>query len=472
MLRILIADDDTDTCRYIQRHLSMEADLSTKIEQVDVAHDRDTALELMQQNPYALLILDLWMPDHDGNVDREAGMKILEEARNLVPQPETILITGHSSLDSVLRASGLGILDYVLRPIDYGHLISIVRQGLEKFAFHTEIETHDITFDADAFIGVSESMMQLMKEVGQIAHTNADVLLFGESGTGKDMLARAIHRNSPRKGKPFVPVNCSAIPAELIESELFGIEGRVATAVDARAGKFMEADGGTLFLDEIGELSLTVQPKLLRALDTKEIQRVGGGTKQVDVRIIAATNRDLRMAVGEKVFRADLYFRLSGVSIHLPPLRERREDIPPLADHFLNRYRQEFKKRFIAGFAQDVWDLLNSHLWPGNVRELERVIKYAVTTCNRRQITRGNLPMDFSDASQAVSSKDPTIAQLLQIADLRKSVAQFERIFIEHHLQKNDWNVKQTAAQLGIARQVLHRKIKHYGLHRHSVTNR
>lgn len=466
MARILIADDDVDTCRYIQRHLLIESDLSERIDQIDVAHDRDTALQLIEEHSHGLLILDLWMPGSDGNLDREAGMKVLEQARDRQPQPEVILITGHSSLDSVLRATGLGALDYVLRPIDYAHLLDLIRQGLDKFASHAEDNPQELTFDDEVFIGASQVMMEVMKEVGRIARTDADVLLFGESGTGKDMMAWAIHRNSSRRNKPFIPLNCSAIPSELIEAELFGIQSRVATDVDARVGKFAEADGGTLFLDEVGEISTGMQPKLLRALDMKEIQPVGGQTRHVDVRIIAATNRDLRAAVQDKDFRADLYFRLSGVSIHLPPLRDRREDIRPLAEHFLSRYRSEFKKSFVNELSQDVWTQFDSYEWPGNVRELERAVKYAVATCNRRAITPENLPSEISHVSQESADQTFSSSKLLGITNLKEAMAQFERVYIEHHLQLNQWNVKQTAVQLGIARQVLHRKIKQYDLSR------
>ena len=288
--RILIADDEKNTCRYIKQHIKMEPDINADI---DFAHHLDQAIKMLDENPsYDLILIDLWMPDHVGTLDRKAGIKILKKSRSLQPIPQAITVTANSSSQTALETSGLGVYDYVTKPINYTELINMIKDILNR-PNNKYIEDAPDIFEEEEIIGRSQSMIEVMKKVGRVASSSADVLIYGETGTGKDLIARAIHQYSNRCNGPFIPVNCSAIPSELIEAELFGIGKQVATSVNQRIGKFQRANGGTIFLDEIGDLSLKMQPKLLRALDYKEIQRVGQSIEKVDVRVIAATNRNL-----------------------------------------------------------------------------------------------------------------------------------------------------------------------------------
>jgi len=473
--KILIADDDKNTCRDIEMILSMESDLQVNI---DFAYNRDEAIAHLDSNqyaPYDLAIIDLWMPDESGVLDEESGLKVLERCKQLNPSPEVIIITGNSSSETALRSMGLGAMDYILRPIDYDVLVSQVKQALQISESEREGKNIvDDDFDEREIIGASRTMIEVMKQVGRIAKTDEDVFIYGESGTGKDLIAQAIYENSPRKNGPFIIVNCTAIPKELIESELFGIRKGVATQVDSRLGKFLEADGGTIFLDEIGEISLDIQPKLLRAIDQKEIQGIGKNVQQVDVRIIAATNRNLEEAVSKGLFRIDLYHRLSGPDdIYMPPLREREGDIKLLADYFLRKYAQKLGKNYLYGFEENVLPVLKSYGWPGNVRELEKDIQYAVSTCNSKFISLNDLPKKFlishiqSSSTNVQSETDmipPVMLEILEIETLKEAREHFEKLFLEQKLNQNGQNIAQTARKVGIARKSLHDKINKYGL--------
>jgi len=475
--KILIADDDKNTCRDIEMVLAMEDDLQVSI---DFAYNRDEAiarLDATQNAPYDVAILDLWMPDASGVVDKEGGLKVLERCKQLNPSPEVIIITGYSSSDTALRSMGLGAMDYIPRPIDYDVLVPQVKQALQISELEKESENIvDDDFDEYEIIGASKAMIEVMKQVGRIAKTNEDVFIYGESGTGKDLIARAIHENSPRKNGPFSVVNCTAIPKELIEAELFGIRKGVATQVDSRQGKFLEAKGGTLFLDEIGEISLEIQPKLLRAIEHKEIQGIGKEVQRVDVRIIAATNRNLEEAVPQKLFRSDLYYRLSGPDdIYMPPLREREGDIQLLANYFLRKYAQKLEKNYIYGFEENVLPILKAYGWPGNVRELQKDIQYAVASCNGKFISLNDLSKKFltSHITQKSSSTDvqsekegisAVMFEFLEIETLQEAREHFEKLFLEWKLNQHGWNVTKTARQIDIARKSLHEKIKKYGL--------
>ncbi len=490
--KILIADDDKDTCRYIEQHLAI---LETKEDlqvSIDFAYDRDSALAYLEQNskqPYDLAIVDLWMPDASGVVDREAGLKILERCKKLKPNPAVIIITGYSSSNSALRAMGLGAVDYIQRPIDYTALMAQVKQTLEIQKLKVaDTQTVGDAFDEYEIIGSSKAMIEVMKQVGQIAQMDADVFIYGASGTGKELIAHAIHKHSPRKNGPFRVVNCTAFPKEQVEAELFGIARKAATQVDPRPGKFLEASGGTLFLDEIGEMDIDIQPKLLRAIEQKEIQGIGKEVQQVDVRIIAATNRNLTEAIAKGLFRDDLYYRLSGFfTIHLPLLRDRESDIQRLANYFLRKYAQRFDKNYIYGFEEDMLTILTEYPWPGNVRELEKDIQYAVVTCKGKFISPDDLPLKFRTSHTSIipntsdtqsitpnttdiqSYQDTAIMrQLLDIDTLKEAKEHFEKLFLEWKLKRNDWNIKSTARQLDTSRKNLHKKIKDYGLQRNS----
>ncbi len=469
--RILIADDEQATCKYIDKQLKMEASIDVA---VDFAYNRDAAIARLDENPpYDLLLVDLWMPDAQGILDREAGLKVLKQSKQRQPIPQAIVITANSSSETALEASGLGIYDYTSKPINYTHLIEVVKEVLSQQNHESLSQDDNIGSAGDyEIIGKSPVMIEVMTTVGRVARSETDVLLYGESGTGKDFVARAIHKHSPRCDGPFEVVNCSAIPAELIEAELFGIGRRVATSVDQRPGKFQQAHGGTIFLDEIGDLSLEMQPKLLRVLDYKEIQGVGVKVQQVDVRIIAATNRDLWGAVAAGKFRSDLYYRLKPI-IALPPLREREGDIELLAWHFLRKYAHAPEQKRTFGFDDAVLSAFERYHWPGNVRELEKAIEYAVLTCTGQQISTRDLAPEIFDESAkadgAVANSDlleTDFRSLLDATTIKEASQGFERIFLEHKLKQNHWNIQATAEQIGIRRQSLHRKINELGLQR------
>ena len=471
--RILIADDEKAICRYISQQLEIEPTVEAH---VDFAHDRDQAIRMLDtQPPYDLLLLDLWMPDAHGVLDMEAGLKILKHSKHGLQPSQTIMITANSSSKTALEASGLGVYDYISKPIDYTHLTNMVKMALTKGSNDKSNQDSDTTVSPSnnyEIIGNSDVMIDVMKKVGRIAASDVDVLIYGESGTGKELVARAIHEHSNRRDGPFIDVNCSAIPSELIEAELFGIGKRVATAVDQRAGKFLQARGGTIFLDEIGDLSLPMQPKLLRVLDSKEVQGVGLHPQHVNVRIIAATNLDLESAVESGKFRSELYYRLK-LTIPLPPLRERVEDISILANHFLRKHARTPDQKRIRGFEEGILTRFEQYHWPGNIRELEKAVEYAVVTCTDTLISPSDLPVEIFDESNSVKTPavdsnplDANLRGLLDAPTIREASQNFERIFLEHKLRQNSWNIQETARQIGIKRQSLHRKLKELGLQR------
>jgi DNA-binding NtrC family response regulator len=464
--RILVADDSRDTCHYIRQHLRMEVGLSVSLQ---TAHDRDSALERLRSSgdPFDIVIADLWMPDADNVRDEHSGLKILAASRALDPPAEVIIITGNSSAETALRASATGAREYIVKPIDYERLLHVVRQIVAERSLPPPASPTPPRDDPwTPIIGASPAMIEVMKTVGRVGPTDVDVLITGESGVGKDLVARAIHAVGVRRAARFVPVNCSAIADNLMESELFGIGRRVATDVDAHPGRFMEANGGTLFLDEVGEIPMHMQPKLLRAIEHKEIQRVGGETLKADVRILAATNANLEDAVRRGAFRRDLYYRLSHVVIRVPPLRERREDIPLLAEYFLRTHVARFGKR-ILGFDADSLRHLQSHDWPGNVRELQSAIEAAVLLCDGTMIRPDDLPPAVARASlpDAGASLDAFLDDLAA-RTLRDATAEFERRLIARALQRLGGNVTRTATALGIGRTALHRKMNLLGIER------
>ena len=474
--RILIADDEHATCRYIDKQLKMESSIDATVE---FAYDRDEAMALLTRNPdYDLILVDLWMPNADGILDREAGLKILKHSKARQLAPQAIVITANISSKTALEASGLGIYDYISKPIDYTHLITIIKGALNqrtRDAINQESPsaTEAEEIEGNEIIGSSSATIEVMKKVGRVALSDVDVLIYGESGTGKESVAHAIHAHSPRPEGPFIVVNCSAIPAELIEAELFGIGKRVATAVDQRPGKFQQADGGTIFLDEIGDLALAMQPKLLRVLDSKELQGIGMDVQRVNVRVIAATNRDLRAAVDAGTFRSDLYYRLKFM-ITLPPLREREGDIRLLASHFLRKHARTSDSGQIHGFDEAVLPAFEQYQWPGNVRELEKAIQYAIVTCTGNLIAQNDLPPEIFSAPDVETlhrdqERDTTpLRSLLNLPTIKEASQGFETIFLEYKLKQNNWNIQVTAQQIGIKRQSLHRKIKELGLERNA----
>ncbi|MEK7338853.1 MAG: sigma-54 dependent transcriptional regulator, partial [candidate division NC10 bacterium] len=366
---ILVADDEPGIRDSFEALLKKEYDLQ-------FAQSGEEVLATLQRADVNLILLDIRMPGMD-------GIDVLRRIREANDSTDVIVVTAVKSLKTAVEAIKLGAFDYVTKPFDIHEILALIKRVVEKQALEKEVlylraeVAHGRRFES--VVGNHPRMLEIYDLVARIADNNATVLLTGESGTGKEVLARTIHQQSTRRQRPFVAVNCAAIPPELLESELFGHErGAFTGAIQTRVGKFEMASSGSLFLDEIGGLRLDLQAKILRALQEREIERVGGSrTIKIDVRVIAASNRDLKKAVEEGVFRDDLYYRLNVVPIYLPPLRQRKDDIPLLVDHFLAKYNREFNRK-VKGFSAGATAALYEYDWPGNVRELENVIERAV----------------------------------------------------------------------------------------------
>ncbi|GBC94674.1 Transcriptional regulatory protein ZraR [bacterium HR16] len=369
-LTLLIVEDQASHRRVLEAHFSKQYDVLT-------AEHGQRALEIAAQQPVHLLIVDLILP---GAMN---GMEVLQKIREMHPNVMAIMITAHPTVRTAVQAMKDGAIDYIEKPIDLDELKAKVDRAAEQYRQREEVlqqpQRPRDTLDLQGIVGNSEAMRKVYEMIGKVAASNATVLIRGESGTGKELVAKAIHRNSSRAGGPFVAVSCAALPETLLESELFGHERNAFTgATSQKPGRFELAHKGTLFLDEVAEITPAIQVKLLRVLQEHEFERLGGTkTIKVDVRLVAATNKDLEKMVQEKTFRDDLYYRLHVIEIYLPPLRERREDIPLLVEHFLKQYNRENGKR-LKSVAPEAMDILMKYRWPGNVRELENAIERAV----------------------------------------------------------------------------------------------
>jgi DNA-binding NtrC family response regulator len=392
MSKILVVDDESSMREFLSIMLRKEG------YQVAVAESRATAAKALERGPMDLVITDVRLPDGD-------GIEILRHIKAVSPETVVVVMTAFGSTETAVAALKLGAQDYLTKPFDVEELKIVVRSALEK----RQLEAENLLLKAelrarhglDRIIGVSPVMAGLMQLVRSVAPTNSTVLVTGESGTGKELVARAIHALSPRRDAPFVSINCGALPEGLLESELFGhVKGAFTDAHQNRRGLFEAAHRGTLFLDEVAETSPAMQVKLLRALQDKRVRRVGGTSEtDVDVRLIAATNRPLEALVREGRFREDLYYRLAVIPVRIPPLRERREDIPLLAEQFLQRFNKEMKKK-VAKISSEAMARLTSYHWPGNVRELENVIERAVALESTPAILAERLPETVSPAVQ------------------------------------------------------------------------
>jgi DNA-binding NtrC family response regulator len=382
-----------------------------------------------------------------------------------------ILLTAYGTTETAITAMKHDAYDYLLKPVDIASLRGIMTKALHLRALTGQVEMRSLPESAQAtpLLGRSVAMQDLYKMIGRVAPTDTTVLLSGESGTGKELVARAIHQHSLRPDGPWVALNCAAIPETLLESELFGHEkGAFTGATERKSGSFEEASGGTLFLDEAGELPLTVQAKLLRALQEKEIRRLGGRESiPIDVRIIAATNRDLEGAVARAEFREDLYYRLNVIHLHLPPLRARQDDIPLLAQHFLTRYSRELE-RPVGGFAPEALEALSTHKWPGNVRELENTMKQALMTCRGYLITAEDLRLGerFIARVPPAPPRDPLDEGLEQmlLTHAGQAYHRVEDRLIRKALELTKHNQVQAAHLLGISRNILRHRMKQFGL--------
>ena len=446
---ILVVDDDPglrDSLRVI---------LEDEYEVLDVPDGRQ-ALEVVRSYQVDLVLLDIRMPGMD-------GISVLERVKALDEQTEVILVTAVKEVRSAVAAMKLGAFDYLTKPFEEEEVLSAIGRALEKRALEREVVFLRSELARrqgfDEIVGRHPEMQKLALLIGQVARTTSTVLITGESGTGKELIARAIHRQGPRKDKPFVPVNLPTLTETLIESELFGHErGAFTGAYQRRLGKFELAQGGTLFLDEVGALKSELQAKLLRVLQEREIERVGGTRRiGIDVRVIAATNMDLKKAVSDRAFRDDLYYRLNVVPINVCPLRERQSDIPLIVDHFLRKYNQELS-RHIAGVAPDALVCLQEYPWPGNVRELQNVIERSVALVEGPTIQLRDLPVELMFAGPAGGARANEVVPLKQACD------QFERQIVLRVLQRVRWNQSEAARLLNLHRNTLKLKLAKWKL--------
>lgn len=446
--RILIVDDDHITRRSLSEFLSLEG------HDVEVAECGADAIEKIEQNGYNVVLTDLSMPD-------VSGLEVLKRIKAQSPETIVVIITGYGTIESAVESIKLGAYHYVTKPIVDEEIAMVISRALEQQDLkHENIilrQKLDMRFRFDNLVGRDYKMQQIYDTIETIADTRATVLITGESGTGKTMIARAVHFNSSRRKKPIIEVSCGALPESLLESELFGhVKGSFTGAVSDKAGKFEAADGGTMFLDEISTASPALQVKLLRFLNDRVFERVGDTkTMSVDVRILLATNRDLETEVKEGRFREDLFYRINVISIHLPPLRERLGDIQLLAEHFLNVYAKQNNKS-IVGFTDPAMHLLQQYPWPGNVRELENVIERAVVLARGRSLVPEDFPASIRNGKQNGSPQG--------ILPLKKALETPERQLIEDALKRNNWHREKTAQALDINRTTLFLKMKKYGL--------
>jgi two-component system response regulator HydG len=426
---------------------------------VATADDGSVAVDMVKSEPMDLILMDVRMA-------KMGGIEALERIKAYNPAIPVIIMTAYSSVESAVEALKSGAYDYLMKPLDFEVLKLSIERACEHAGLKEEnraLKEHlQSDYNIANIIGRSQPMKKLLDLMAMVAPSEATVLITGESGTGKELIARSLHFNSSRKDKPLVVVNCASITETLLESELFGHEKGAFTGADKRhEGRFMQANHGTIFLDEIGETSSTMQAKLLRVLQEKEIQRVGGEEMiKVDVRIVAATNRDLEVDVAEGRFREDLFYRLNVMNLNVPPLRDRQEDIPLLAQHFLDRFAEKNRKT-VKGFVPLAMDMLLNYGWPGNVRELENVIERAVILLTGEYITEKQLPLNITKEYPDISTP-PSDAAL--IMDGTRSLEDIEKEAIITTLQASGGNKAETARRLGITRKTLHNKLKNYGL--------
>ncbi len=454
--RVLILDDESSLRTALFRVLDrkgLNVITANRIEEAKLLCQGDTAIDLA--------IVDLNLPDGD-------GIEFMTFLKLLYPAIEVVILTGHATIETAVRATQKGAFHFVTKPFNLDELISLVDKALAHK--HLQQENHQLRselhrkYKFDQIIGTSEEIQSVLRMVERVADSDSTVLVHGETGTGKELIARAIHYNSPRSTGPFIPINCGAIPGELLESELFGhIKGAFTGAIANRVGRFEMADGGTIFLDEIGDMDPTLQVKLLRALQEKSFEPVGSTkTVQVNVRVITATNVNLEAAVEMGRFREDLYYRLNVIPINIPALRERKSDIPLLLKHFMDIFGKN-KGRSLTGFTEDALDCLIHYQWPGNIRELENLMERMTILKGHGQLEVIDLPLKYK-AGKAIASEVGVVNIPESGLDFNTAVDTYENALILRALEKTGWNRNQAAMLLKLNRTTLVEKIKKKGL--------
>ena len=465
MARTVLIIDDEAAIRQ-----SLAGALADEGYAVDTAGSGREGLERLRASRPNLALLDIWMPEMD-------GIEALKAIKSEFPDLPVVMMSGHGTIETAVKATKLGAFDFIEKPLSLDRLLVVLQNAFvvqelarENLALRRQVQQQK------AIVGESAAIRQLQDLIRRVAPTTGSVLITGENGTGKELVAHAIHQLSPRFQKPFVAVNCAAIPEELIESELFGHErGAFTGATHLKRGRFDLANGGTIFLDEIADMSLKTQAKVLRILQEQKFERVGGQqTHEVDVRVVAATNKDLRAAIQRGTFREDLYYRLNVIPFHIPALRERPGDIPVLALHFLREFSR-LHSRAPRNLSPEARRVLEAYPWPGNVRELrnfiERVVILSPEGSTDPSISASELLMQFknevaspamADLADPAPRDEPAAAEIVR--SLRDARHEFERDFIVKVLREHEWNISRTASVLGVERSHLHRKIKSFGI--------
>jgi two-component system nitrogen regulation response regulator NtrX len=445
--RILIVDDEQGIRR------SLTGVLGDEGYAVETVESGEACLELLTQKPFQLVLLDVWLPGMD-------GLDTLERIQKMENPPAVVIISGHGTIETAVRATKLGAFDFIEKPLSIAKTLLSVKNALAQQALAREnVQLQREAETRYSIIGESVPIKALRQQLQLMAPTNGRVLIYGESGTGKELVARAIHLLSQRAREPFVEVNCAAIPEELIESELFGhLKGSFSGASENKIGKFQKADGGTLFLDEVGDMSLKTQGKVNRALEEQRIQPLGSEDAiKVDARVIASTNKDLEREIARGNFREDLFYRLNVVPVYLPPLRERLEDVPLLAEHFLAEFAAAYGRKR-KQLASDALAALQRYSWPGNVRELRNIMERIVILNTQERIDRRHLPPLIFRQPQSGDGGASAFSTLQQAR------AAYEREFILKKLEESNGNVSRAAEALGLERSHLYRKMKALGI--------
>ncbi|HCY76434.1 MAG TPA: Fis family transcriptional regulator [Ignavibacteriales bacterium] len=447
MKSVLIIDDELQICESISMILEYEGYA------VQYTTSANEGIEKFASSEFSAVLLDIQMPEMN-------GFEVLKKLKEQKPPVSVIIISAHGSIENAIKATRLGAFDFLEKPIDRDKLLISIRNATETASLKEENEEIKKVWVGDGeILGKSRAIHNILQMIDKVAPLDTRVLITGENGTGKELVARAIHKKSLRKDKSFVEVNCAAIPNELIESELFGHEkGSFTGAVQQRIGRFELAHKGTIFLDEVGDMSHQAQAKVLRAIEDGKIERVGGGKKiDVDVRLIAATNKNLKEEIEKGNFREDLYHRLNVIPIIVPPLRERLEDIPILIDHFTHDISLKHKKP-VTKFSDEAIRILQNQSWTGNVRELRNIIERIIIIVDKKEISGKDIDFMFAGNQQSVD----------ELVDTSNSFQEFkekaERVFILKQLRSNDWNISKTAEILDIQRSHLYNKMKKYGI--------